>query len=469
MKLRLLKTGEFSGDLEEQASRLSSAFGLEAAIAPSYQPPAAYLRENGLYWALPVLKDLARLYPEDLVLGMGALPIYQAGLGEILGERLEKGNAALVSLAALGPDAGADNERCYKLAARQLWSRFCGENCPRCLNAPLERPGDLDLLPAEFCPECRAKLEAADFKLAPGKFPPGKLKFVYHPGLYADLAGHIFPMEKYEALYRRLRQEGAGEDEFLAPREAGREELERVHTPEYLDDWFSLRPSPRISSSELPLSAEIVRAFGLHAGGSILGARTALSEGAAFLLGGGFHHAFPDHAEGFCYLNDIALALKILLREGSIRKAAVIDCDVHQGNGTAVIFRDEPGVFTFSIHQENLYPPKRQSTLDIGLENRAGDGEYLSRLRKSLPAILEFFSPDLVIYVAGADPYEKDRIGGLGLTMEGLRQRDELVLGGCFQKRVPVLTVLAGGYAAEFSDTVGIHLHTALSARQLWG
>ena len=282
--------------------------------------------------------------------------------------------------------------------------------------------------------------------------------------------GHRFPAAKYTLLRERVAAELTPPCELQTPAAATDAQLLRVHRPEYLTAVKDGSLSPReVRRIGLPWSPELVERARRSVGGTIEACRAALLDGIAVSLSGGTHHAFPDHGEGFCVFNDCAVACRAMQAEGRARRIVIIDCDVHQGNGTAVIFRDEPGVFTFSIHQENLYPPKRQSTLDIGLENRAGDGEYLSRLRKSLPAILEFFSPDLVIYVAGADPYEKDRIGGLGLTMEGLRQRDELVLGGCFQKRVPVLTVLAGGYAAEFSDTVGIHLHTALSARQLWG
>jgi acetoin utilization deacetylase AcuC-like enzyme len=178
-------------------------------------------------------------------------------------------------------------------------------------------------------------------------------------------------------------------------------------------------------------------------------------------LGGGLHHAMPDHAEGFCYVNDVAVALRGLLTEGHIRRAAVIDTDVHQGNGTARIFQGDPSVYTFSIHQENNYPIKETSDWDIGLDDGIGDDAYLEILAAAVPRILDRAQPDLVAMVAGADPYYDDLLGGLSLSLDGLARRDRLVVDTCARHGVPVVGMLAGGYARRLEDTVAIHAATA--------
>jgi acetoin utilization deacetylase AcuC-like enzyme len=201
------------------------------------------------------------------------------------------------------------------------------------------------------------------------------------------------------------------------------------------------------------------------AGGSILTARLALERGVAVHLGGGFHHAFPDHGEGFCLINDVAIAIRAVQRERLVGRAAVVDLDVHHGNGTAAIFRDDPAVLTFSMHQERNYPAlKPPSDLDVGLEDGTGDDAYLALLEKHLPEILARHHPDLVVYLAGADPYESDQLGGLGLTIAGLRRRDELVFERAASARVPVAVCLAGGYAVRTDDTVEIHCNTVRAA-----
>ena len=248
---------------------------------------------------------------------------------------------------------------------------------------------------------------------------------------------------------------------MLAPAPASRAELELVHTPAYLDDLFAARLTPRTLFSEMPLSPEIARAFALAAGGSILAARTALDRrGAAMNAGGGFHHAFADHAEGFCYINDVALAVRAMQREGRIRRAAVIDCDLHQGNGTAHIFGGDESVFTFSIHEENLYPVKQRSDLDVGLPSFAGDDVYLEHVRSCVPAVLDRHGAELVVYVAGADPFAGDQLGTLQLSIAALAERDRVVLGECETRGLPVAVLLAGGYAARTEDTVTIHANT---------
>ena len=286
------------------------------------------------------------------------------------------------------------------------------------------------------------------------------IPIVYSPRYLADLQGHVFPIEKYRLIVERLEEEGIL-GEVVEPEAATREELELVHTPEYLDDLLAARWTARTASSEIALTEEIARAFLLGAGGSTTAARLALERGGpAMNVGGGLHHAFPDHAEGFCYVNDVALAVKMMLHEGRVERAAVIDCDLHQGNGTAVIFAEDARVYTFSIHEEHLYPVKQRSDLDVGLPSFAGDDVYLPPLRKYVPQILEKHRPQFVAYVAGADPYAGDQLGSLQLTLEGLAERDRIVLGGCRERGIPVVILLAGGYAARTEDTVTIHANT---------
>jgi acetoin utilization deacetylase AcuC-like enzyme len=290
-------------------------------------------------------------------------------------------------------------------------------------------------------------------------------RFFHHEEQNFSLGAHVFPVEKYGRVKERLLAEGdtVASDWHSAPL-ATREELVLVHTDAYLDDFLAARESPRTAASELPLSPAIVRGCVRMAGGTIAAARAALEDGVAVNVGGGFHHAFPDHAEGFCYLNDLAIALRVLLAEGRIARAAVIDLDVHQGNGTAKIFAHEPRVFTFSMHQENLYPVKQTSDLDLGLDDRIGDTRYLAALDAALPRVLAQSRPELVLYQAGADPYENDRLGDLGLSKEGLKARDERVLVACAAAGVPCAITFGGGYALDPADTTDIHVGTCRAA-----
>jgi acetoin utilization deacetylase AcuC-like enzyme len=204
----------------------------------------------------------------------------------------------------------------------------------------------------------------------------------------------------------------------------------------------------------------VADAMALACGGTLLAGRLALEHGSAGHLGGGFHHAFADHGEGFCLLNDVAVAARVLLGEGRVGRVAIVDLDVHHGNGTASIFAGDPDVFTFSMHQERNYPAdKPPSDLDVGLDDRTGDGAYLDALARHLPEALDG-SPDLVFYLAGADPYRDDQLGGLALTIEGLRRRDRMVLEAVQERGIPVAVVLAGGYAYRLEDTVRIHAAT---------
>ncbi len=284
-------------------------------------------------------------------------------------------------------------------------------------------------------------------------------RFVYSPDYYCNIGEHVFRTEKYRLLYERMVEAGLAEPEdFLQPEPADREDLELVHTPQYLDDLLQVRLTARTMRSEMPISAEIVRAFALGAGGTILACRAALRENTfAMNLDGGFHHAFPDWAEGFCYINDAALGVRKAVQEGLAERAMVVDCDLHQGNGTAWIFRDEPRVFTYSIHQQNNYPIKRQGDLDVGLPDYCSGERYLEELERTLLPAMGEHAPEFVLYVAGADPFRHDVLGSLMLGFEDLRRRDQIVLGACAERRIPTAVVLAGGYAPDVADTVRIH------------
>ena len=299
--------------------------------------------------------------------------------------------------------------------------------------------------------------------MTPNKQP----RFIYSPDYYCDIGTHVFPMRKF-ALVRDalLADDDIHESDFLLPPAATRDELSLVHTERYIDDLFALRMTPRTIPSELPISDEIVRAFALSAGGTTSACLAALENELAMNLAGGFHHAFPDHAEGFCYINDVAVAIRVLRNKGIIRRAAIVDLDVHQGNGTAFIFQGEPDVYTFSMHQQNNYPIKQRSDLDIGLPDGIGNEEYIALLARALPDILDSHKPQLVIYLAGADPYEQDMLGGLSLTLEGFRRRDACVIDHCRRRAIPLVAVLAGGYAANMSDTIRIHHATARLIRE---
>lgn len=282
-----------------------------------------------------------------------------------------------------------------------------------------------------------------------------------------DLFGHVFPVEKYrltreEALRRGL----AAQADLVEAHRAGAEDVLLIHTREYFDDFINERMTHRILRSEMALTPEIVESFLVTAGGTIAAAGFALSDGICVHMGGGFHHAYPDHAEGFCYLNDVAIAIAVLRREEKIERACVIDCDLHQGNGTAFIFSQDPDVFTFSIHQENNYPPKERSDLDIGLPDGAGDDLYLGEL-KVIGEILDRQRPSIVFYLAGADPYRDDKLGGLSLSKDGLKKRDAMVFSECRKRKIPVCVVFAGGYAFDIADDVEIHVNTIEEARKV--
>lgn len=295
------------------------------------------------------------------------------------------------------------------------------------------------------------------------------MKVVYSAAYVIDIGTHVFPTRKYQLVHERLRGAGLPLD-FVEPAPAAWSDLARVHTPDYLQKirtgGFT---AGELAQLEVPWSPGVVEGFRLMTGGTLLAARTAVAEQARAVchVGGGFHHAFADHGEGFCLFNDVAVALRLLLDAGAIRRAAVVDLDVHHGNGTARIFDAEPAVFTFSMHQEHNYPAfKPRGSLDIGLPDGTGDRQYLERLR---PALDEVFAhdPQLVCYLAGADPFEDDQLGGLALSKAGLLERDRLVLDACAQRCIPVVVVLAGGYARAVADTVDIHAATISEAARV--
>lgn len=294
-----------------------------------------------------------------------------------------------------------------------------------------------------------------------------KLQVIWSPEYEVDIGRHVFPTAKYRLVRGRLLAEDIlDEDSFVAPEPASDAELARVHTPEYLAkirrDTFSPRERYEL---EVPFSEALAHASRLCCGGTLLTARLALRDKVAVHLGGGFHHAFADHGEGFCVLNDVAFAAATLLNEGAVEHVLIVDLDVHQGNGTASIFAGDHRVYTLSMHQEMNYPAlKPTSDLDFGLPDGIGDDSYLSILESTLRRALDRARPQLAIYLAGADPYREDQLGGLGLSMEGLRRRDAHVLRTLVGAGVGVAVTLAGGYAAHPSDTVAIHAATVKEA-----
>lgn len=294
-------------------------------------------------------------------------------------------------------------------------------------------------------------------------------QIVYSEAYRVDIGSHVFPTEKYRLIKKRLIEEKLLKPaDFLTPKPAEDKDILLVHAKEYLEKLKTGTLSPmEIARLELPYSKDLVKASYMCAGGTIESSKIALKNGVGVHLGGGFHHAFADHGEGFCVLNDVAIAVRKLIKDGLITKALVIDCDLHQGNGTADIFKDDDSVFTFSIHQENNYPfIKPKSSLDIGLKDRTKDAEYLNQLEKHIPKIISSFKPEFIIYVAGADPYKNDQIGNLALSIEGLAKRDQFIVHMAKNYHVPLAIVLAGGYAYSTQDTVQIHFNTIKSALQ---
>jgi acetoin utilization deacetylase AcuC-like enzyme len=287
------------------------------------------------------------------------------------------------------------------------------------------------------------------------------MRCAYHPDYYVQLPpSHPFPMAKYPLLFERLRADGLLTDrQRLEPFEAALDDLRLVHHDRYLEQLADgSLDAAAVRKIGVPWSPALWRRSRLAAQGTLVASRAALEDGLAANLAGGTHHAFPGHGEGFCVLNDVAVAIRVLQRDGRVRRALVIDLDVHQGNGTAAIFEDDADVFTFSMHGERNYPTRKmRSTLDVSLADGMGDDEYLARLRGHLEDILATFVPDIVFYLAGVDPVRGDRYGRLALSDEGLRQRERCVLEACRSRGLPVVITIAGGYAPTPERTAELH------------
>jgi acetoin utilization deacetylase AcuC-like enzyme len=297
-------------------------------------------------------------------------------------------------------------------------------------------------------------------------------KLTYHPGYDLNIGAHVFPSQKFRLIAETLLKEKIAEpSDFVKPELASDADILRVHTAE----WVHKLQTGTLTASEamlleVPYSAELVEAVWLAAGGTIMAAQCALRDGFGCNIGGGFHHAHATHGEGFCAIHDVAVAIRRMQADGAIKKAMVVDTDVHHGNGTAHIFKDDPSVFTLSIHQLNNYPAyKPASNVDLDLADRVEDDEYLEVLMPAVEKGIEEFRPEIVFYVGGADPYCEDQLGGLMLTKRGLAERDRRVFLEARRRGIPVATTLAGGYARKVEDTVRIHVNTILAARDVAG
>ena len=326
-------------------------------------------------------------------------------------------------------------------------------------------------------------------------------KLIYSDAYYLPIGQHVFPAEKYRRIHDRLLSTGVADtSDFLDPQPASDRDILLVHKPDYVHKLKTGTLSAREEMEmEIPFSRDLVDAFWLAAGGSILAAQHALKDGVAVNIGGGFHHAFPDHGEGFCMIHDVAVAIRRMQRDDKVRTVMTVDCDVHQGNGTAAIFAGTrvPGeplpstsastlgpianskgrirnahagdVFTISLHQHNNYPMfKPMSSIDVDLPDGVGDEEYLAWLDNALSSGLRQFEPDLLCYVAGADPYREDQLGGLNLSIEGLKKRDDLVFQVARARNIPVMVTFAGGYARNVEDTITIHCNTIIAAKDVF-
>ena len=279
--------------------------------------------------------------------------------------------------------------------------------------------------------------------------------------------GHRFPMEKYSRLRARVLADGLVPADHLHEGPAATwDELRLAHDAAYVQAVSTGTLAPDVQRRiGFPWSPGMVERSRRSAGATIAAARAAFDDGVAVNLAGGTHHAFSDRGEGYCVFNDVAIAARVIQREARAARVAVVDCDVHQGNGTAAIFRHDPSVFTFSMHGEKNFPfRKEQSDLDVELADGTGDDDYLAALEAHLPRVLSHHEPDLVFYLAGADPYEGDRLGRLRLTFDGLRRRDAFVFAQCLAARVPVAVAMSGGYAPDIDDIVRIHLQTVAAA-----
>ncbi|MGD9630479.1 MAG: histone deacetylase [Pyrinomonadaceae bacterium] len=299
----------------------------------------------------------------------------------------------------------------------------------------------------------------------------GGYKIFYSPYYYADIGeGHVFPIRKFELVRDKLIAEGTLlPDEVQEPESASVADLLLVHTADYISRLQSGGLTPKeVRKLGLPWSPSLVRRSFYAISGTINAAKLCLETGIASNLAGGTHHSYPDRGEGYCVLNDVAVAIRVLQRDGLAKRFLIVDLDVHQGDGTAFIFRDDADVYTFSMHGAKNYPLfKQTSSLDIELADRTGDDEYLDTLEHALSRVI-LHDPDVIFYLAGADPFEKDKLGRLGLSIDGLRRRDEMVLRFAHGRGVPIVTTMSGGYAADIADTVEIHTNTIRGVKRIY-
>ncbi len=297
------------------------------------------------------------------------------------------------------------------------------------------------------------------------------IPIVHHAAYEFDIGPHVFPTRKYRLIRERLLADRTiARDDIHTPKPVSHTDMALVHTSSWIEKITTNTMTPMDEMLlEVPFSPGLREAMWLCTGGTLLAGALAFEHAVAMHLGGGFHHAFADHGEGFCLVNDVAVAIAMLRRDGLVSRAMVIDLDVHHGNGTAAVFAAEPAVFTFSMHQERNYPTvKPPSDLDIGLDDGVGDREYLDLLGDHLPRILRAHAPEIAYYLAGADPYREDQLGGLGLTIGGLKERDTVVFECARAAGVPIAVCLAGGYAINTDDTVEIHCNTVRAAREAY-
>ena len=297
------------------------------------------------------------------------------------------------------------------------------------------------------------------------------MQVFYTPRYYADIGdGHIFPIRKFELVRERLLTEGTLQpSEIIEPSPASIDDVLLVHTDNYVSRLCSGQLTPKeVRRLGLPWSESLVRRSFYAVGGTLAATHAGLADGYSSNLAGGTHHSFADRGEGFCVLNDVAVAIRAIRARQLIRRAAIVDCDVHQGNGTATIFAGDTETFTFSMHGANNYPLfKAQSTLDIELADGTSDDEYLDCLARHLPAVFAH-EPEIVFYLAGADPFGGDKLGRLALSIDGLRERDAHVLRKCFDREVPVVTVMSGGYGKNINDTIEIHCNTIRMVKKVF-
>ncbi len=294
---------------------------------------------------------------------------------------------------------------------------------------------------------------------------------VYHPDYVVDIGdGHRFPMRKYGFVYDQLMAEGTlCAEQIVAPELVDVASLLLVHHRDYVERFLAGNMTPReMRVLGLPWSTALVRRARLAVQGTLLASRLAMRHGLAANLAGGSHHAFADHGEGFSVFHDMAVAVRVLQRDHGLQRAGIIDCDVHQGNGTAVIFQHDPRVYTCSFHGEKNYPfRKATSRLDVALPDDTDDAAYLEALHTHVPRMLREARPELIWYQAGVDPYVGDKLGRLSLTHQGLRQRDQYVLATCRAANIPVVVTMGGGYAPRIEDIVEAHCNTTRVACQL--